>query len=398
MSHLTYTWELGGGSGHIGGFAAVAKLLDSRHHKVSFVVKDLVKAESLIGNLGFRYFQAPTRHGVSNQHRSAASYSELLLINGFDDEIELRARVKAWINLFEALSPELLIIDHSPTALVAARATAIPYVLFGTGFFAPPEVSPLPSFRTWLQISQNHLEKMDNQVLTLTNKVLKTFNAEPLHTPADLFHCAENFLCTFEELDHYPKRKNAPYWGPRFESKSGDKPAWPKKGGKKLFVYIHPYYTNIHKLLETLQAANYSVLVYCPDIPAEFISKYQNQRVSFVDHPVQVDHIAKECNLVICNSGHGLVSAMLLAGMPLLLLPIHVEQLIIARKVTELGAGLFTLPENKQPDFKKMIDALLSDSKYNQAALRFAEKYADFDLHRKNNAVVERIEEILKQT
>ena len=138
------------------------------------------------------------------------------------------------------------------------------------------------------------------------------------------------------------------------------------------------------------------MLVYCPDLPAEIAGKYQNQRLLFVDKPVQVAHIARQCDMVICNSGHGLVSAMLLSGVPLMLLPIHVEQLIIARNVASLGAGLFVLPENRQPEFTKMIDALVNDKSYKTAARSFAEKYADFDINARNKEITQRIEEILK--
>ena len=396
MSHLIYAWELGGGSGHIGGFAAIANLLQSRHHKISFIVKDLVKAESLVGDRGFRYFQAPSRHVMTSQQGSAASYSGLLLISGFDREQALLARVKAWVNLLQILAPDLLIIDHSPTALLAAKILNIPFALFGSGFFAPPLMSPLPSFRTWLHIPPNHLEQADKQALAVINNVLSRFEVNPLPTLCDLFEGKENFLCTFKELDHYPMRDNATYWGPRFDSDSGDEIAWPKKGRKKIFVYVHPYYPNLASLLETLQASDYSIVIYCPGIAAEYIRKYEGKQMVFTDHALRVAHIAKQCDLVICNAGHGLVSAMLLTGTPLLLLPIHVEQLIIARLVAGFGAGLFALPENKQPPFKKMMDSLLGEKSFKQAAVAFADKHTDFDIHERDKTIVDRIEEILK--
>jgi len=396
MSHLAYAWELGGGAGHIGGFAAIARSLQSSGHEVTFIVKDLVNTEALVGDRGFPVFQAPTRHITATQPQITASYSGMLLSNGFDQELALRARVKAWVNLLKTLAPELLIIDHSPTALVAARILSIPYVLFGTGFFAPPILSPMPSFRTWLHIPPGRLEQTDIQVIHNVNKVLTQFAAEPLNSLSDLFAAQESFLCTFKELDHYPMRTNASYWGPRFESENGDEATWPLKGRRKIFVYVHPYYPNLHNLLEALQKTEYSVLVYCPGIPVEFIGKYQHQRLIFTHNPVRLDHIAKQCDLVVCNSGHGMVSAMLLSGIPLLLLPIHVEQLIIARHVAGLGAGLFVLPENRQPQLDKTIDSLLNNKSFKKTAQAFAEKYADYDIYECDKAIVDRIEEILK--
>ena len=59
MSRIIYAWELGAGYGHLAAFLPLAKALRAAGHEVIFVVKELTHAETLLGQQGFAYLQAP---------------------------------------------------------------------------------------------------------------------------------------------------------------------------------------------------------------------------------------------------------------------------------------------------------------------------------------------------
>ena len=67
-----------------------------------------------------------------------------------------------------------------------------------------------------------------------------------------------------------------------------------------------------------------------------------------VDQPVDIAAAARECDVAILNGTHASTAAVLLAGKPILQLPLFLEQQLIAQNVERLGAGLTA--SIKQPE------------------------------------------------
>jgi UDP-N-acetylglucosamine:LPS N-acetylglucosamine transferase len=137
--------------------------------------------------------------------------------------------------------------------------------------------------------------------------------------------------------------------------------------------------------------------------------------------PLKLSAILRDCDLVISHAGNGTVAATLLAGIPQLLLPTQLEQMLLSRRVVELGAGMIAearpaagtkeekgkekgkdsnpvetpAKARKPPDYAKLLDNLLKKTKYRQAARAFAKKYARFSQARQINLMANRVEEIL---
>ena len=85
---------------------------------------------------------------------------------------------------------------------------------------------------------------------------------------------------------------------------------------------------------------------------------------------------------------------MLLAGKPLLLLPLMLEQRLTADAVVRLGAGERAAP-NDVASVREKLDALLGSDGHAAAARRFAENHADFDPAAQVEKIVRRVEELL---
>ncbi|NOZ53056.1 MAG: glycosyltransferase family 1 protein [Gammaproteobacteria bacterium] len=395
MGHILFTWELGGGAGHISGFLPVARQLKEQGHSVQLIVNDVVTAEWLLAGEDIDYMQAPLYLQSSHKSVASSSYSGILLNRGFADEKSLLARVKAWLTLYRLTKPDLILHDFSPTALLASRALSIQTALYGAGFFTPPLMLPLPNFRPWMPVKTQQLLATDARVLSVVNNVLVTLEQPPLTALKDLFDVEENFLCTLNELDHYPERPGAVYWGPRFDSMQGVIPQWLPTEGKKIFVYVHSFYPHLEKLLRDIHACGYSCLIYSPGISNALVRKYRSDVIDFSDKPLQLQAVVKECQLIICNAGLGIVSASLLAGIPMLLLPIHVEQLIVAKRAAAEKAALYEMPENKKNNFKKQIKLLMENNSFTTAARAFATRYHHFNMADMQKQVVARCEEMM---
>lgn len=379
MARVVYVWEMGGGYGHIARFVPVARELRQRGHEVIFVLKDLAHIERLLGESGFPYLQAPVRWPDLQKIPPANSYAEILRNSGFAETSGLLARAKAWRTLYGLLAPDLLLFDHAPTALLAARGLAKPRALFGTGFFSPPRISPLPSIRPWLRLSEKVLLNSERQVLSVTNAVIEEIGGSKLDKLADLFDIEEDFLCTFPELDHYPDRVNARYWAPILELEDGAEPIWPEAGERRIFAYLKPQYPAIETILKQLGKCSWSVLMHVPGVPPAWLRAFNSEHLRIDPRPINMRQAVEQCDLAICHGGAGTISAMLLGGKPLLMLPMHVEQALSSRRVEALGAGVVIGEEMKKPNIKAGILEIMSKQQYSESAAKFARHYSAFD-------------------
>lgn len=84
-------------------------------------------------------------------------------------------------------------------------------------------------------------------------------------------------------------------------------------------------------------------------------------------------------DLVICHAGHGTVAATLLMGVPLLLMPTQLEQLLLAGKLNQLKLSNTIDIRAKQTEFGKAIKDALNDQECEKRVKLFAEHYKGFD-------------------
>ena len=146
-------WELGAGYGHLQTFPDLTLTLRNRGHEVVFVVRDLSLAESVLGRHGFDCLQAPV-WPTHKAHPPTACFAEILTRFGYNHPDGLVSLVKAWRKLYGLLAPDVLLVNYSPTALLAAEGLDVPRLMIGTGFECPPMSAPLPSLMPWKNVSE----------------------------------------------------------------------------------------------------------------------------------------------------------------------------------------------------------------------------------------------------
>ena len=83
-----------------------------------------------------------------------------------------------------------------------------------------------------------------------------------------------------------------------------------------------------------------------------------------------------------------------MAGKPLLLLPMHLEQFLLARRVVEMGAGLVISSEQPANDLSAFIMALLNNPAYAENARAFSTKYSSFGQSIVIENLVRRVDEL----
>jgi len=395
VARILFTWELGGGMGHVAPYLTLAKGLRQKGHEVAFSLRDLRLAEISLGAEDFAYFQAPVMLGTAeNEIASPYTFAQILHNVGYGNLRLLTGLAKGWRNLFDTYQPDLVIFDHSPTALLASRGMCFKKVIIGNGFFIPPDITPPPLLRTNPPPDMATLRHFEKQILANINQVSARLENKHLDRITQLYEADDKIIMSFKELDHYQMRPQdgVTYWGMN-RSGLGSRPDWPKCKGKRIYAYLKPFQA-LQQLLLHLQKLEASVIIYAPELSESAMQKYSSANLQFSRSPLDLEQTASSCDIAITNSNYATVVEFLLAGKPVLLLPLFLEQALLAFRVENVGAGVIGASHHAKHIISR-LDALLNDPKYTRSAENFAKKYAGFDVGTMESKLIDHINSLL---
>lgn len=399
MATILFAWELGGGYGHLSRLLPVARELQRRGHDVVFAVRDLLSAEILLQPHGIATFQAPIWLGQITNLPEPISYAEMLMRFGYLNAQVLTGLARAWRHLVQTLQPGLIVLDHAPTALLGTRNLGLPRVNLGDGFCIPPSTHPMPPFRAWQKENLVRLRDSEQHVLGTSNAVLTALGDPPLNTLADLLACDEQLFCSFAELDHYPHhtahRNPSQHIGPIFSLGQGAAVEWPDADGPKVFAYLKPEYRPLDSVLGELSKLQASVLVHVPGAARKTLQSFTTDRMAFSTAPLDMEEVRTSCDWALCHGGAGATAALLLAGKPLMLFPMHMEQVMTARRLESLGVATSVTPDAAGQLPRPMVKRVLANAALAKAAQVFALQHAHYQQEATVSVAVNRCEALL---
>lgn len=394
MASILYAWEFGANLGHVGAFMPLARTLREQGHEVHWMVTQPAVVGDFLASTGFSWLAAPSVPELARPG-PPLTYADILLRFGYADARSLFGLVGGWREAMRLTGARLVLADHAPTALLAARSLGLPVMLFSNGFTAPPRVSPLPNMRPWAPLPEQTIRQLDLAALSAINAVLSRYQCSPLQHLAELFDVAEEALVSFPELDHYADRGPARYWGSLPSAGTGQPVAWPTGGGKRIFAYLRPESPHHEAVLAALLALGQATVIYFPKLPSTLAARFAAPHLRFLEHPADIAQMTREADLAVTYASLATTTAFLLAGKPLLLLPGHLEQFLVARRVEAMGAGRLVNPEQPPGDLSAVLADLIGNPSWRGNAQAFAAKYAAFDQQAVIGNLVRRINEIL---
>lgn len=393
MAHFYLCWELGAGLGHAARLKSLALPLRARGHRVSLVLRDLVQPRRLLADSALALLQAPVwLHRTAGLPAVQTSLAEILLAVGYLDADALAGLCEGWRGLLRQGQADLVIADYAPTALLAARSLGIPGVAVGTGFQVPPAGQPLPPLvlNEADPPSPARLRAAEARVLDSANRVLSLHGAPPLAHACALLRGDDALLCTWPELDHYARGGDGPWLGPNLAPPAGGEAAWPAGTGPRVFAYLRAGHPGSREALEALVRQGCRVLCYMPEVAGGAPAPVASPQLAFARAPVSMASALDGCELVACHAGEATTTQALLAGRPLLMLPVSAESFLMARRVAQIKAGI-NAPAGPR-DWDGCVRALLDAPRYREAAGAFARRYAGFDGARQAEALADRLE------
>lgn len=189
----------------------------------------------------------------------------------------------------------------------------------------------------------------------------------------ELVASSHQALFTLKELDNYAGlRRDAGYWGVP-PGPAGAVPHWPEGEGKRIFVYGQPF-PGLPQMLEDLDKSGHRSLVYISKLSQEERQRLESTHMHYADRLLDMTAVSRECDCAVMTNGHGTTTAMLLAGKPVLILPQHLEMLLIGMSVHDQGVGLVA-PALNPEGIRTKLGRILSEESFSVAARTVAERY-----------------------
>jgi len=390
MGNIVFAWELGGHTGHVTTLMPVARALQARGHDVQFLLRDARSGADLEGAGEIPRAPAPIWSGPAT-YENPLNFGQILHNFGYQFPDSVRQLIDSWRERLAGV--DAVVANVAPAAHIAARTLGIPSFEISQGFHVPPATMPAPPLRHWEPASRAELEAGDRAVLAAVNATLGAHGAALLGSIGDLF-AGRSLLLTYPELDIYPERGPADYYGVTRSAEGSAVPEWPAGSGPKVFGYLYNYFAGLEPLLAALERLQARTLLLCRGANRELVQRHAGGCVQVLNEPMAVSRVLPQADVVVCHGSHQMTAQSLLAGKPLLMLPTQLEQFLIMWRVVRLGVGLGIDPAVPDADYGKAVDELATQG-YAAKARAFAQKYAAHDPDAALATMIQRVEAAL---
>jgi UDP:flavonoid glycosyltransferase YjiC (YdhE family) len=390
MARVLCAWEFGGDLGHVRRLIPIAVELRALGHEVAVAFRDsafldMARAE------GFEAFLAPLLRTPRIVNPSPLNFSDVLLNLGFDDRLGMAGALRGWRSLYDLVAPDVLVADYAPTALIAARAAGIARITVGSGFALPVLDDPLPALRPWAMTDPRVLRALDDRLVDSVRAALGATATSAIAQARELFDATAHLLCTFPEIDPFGPRGGVEYVGPQGDAAPGVDLRWSTASGARVFAYLKPRNPRFEDVLGGLRGLDAEVVVAAPGLASAQAQAASSARLRVVGAPVNLDLLLPEASLCVAHAGPGLAARALVAGVPMALLPLQLEQFLIARRIVEGGSAALVSPEEAAPDFREWFAILLSRDDLRGAAARHAAAHGGYSFAAATQRACERI-------
>lgn len=377
MARVLIAWELGEAFGHLARCLRLAEGLVARGHGVTLALKDVRLPAGQGLAPGITVLPAPLTPQAGAGSSPPVNYADVLRVSGFADARDVAARLNAWQGIFALARPDVLVADHAPTALLAARLADIPHLAIGNGFAIPPAVSPWPSIRPWEAVSDQALATAEARLDRVTDAALKAMSQAKAVRVRDLFG-AHDILDTFAELDHCGARPDGRYVGPIVSVPQALRVAWQSREAPKVLAYLRSAVPGFPAILQALARLDAEVLCIAPGMKPEMAKRCATRRLRIALAPVDLPSLLPDAQLAVSYGNSGFSTQALLAGVPLAMRPRHVEQALFAHRVVALGAGKLLSGRIDADSVTPSLQELLGNPAYRQAARAFRDRHCHF--------------------
>jgi len=360
-------WESGGGLGHVAPMRLVARALIERGHAPVMALRDVVETAPMLKDEPYPVLQGPywsrPTPTIRGRPFSAATFSDILAVNGFADAEALSAMLRAWDGLIDVVRPDLVVAEYAPLLALAAHAR-VPTVLFGSGFTVPP--ADLPVYPRL----QPRVEPVatQNRILAVIQEAQRRRGKPAPETLPAVLACERRFPCTFPELDPYRAVRRETVIPPLTDLP----PPLPAPARPAFFAYLAADAPGLTKILSALAKSGIPGGVYLRHPSPALREAVRKSGLTLYEEPQPLARVLPDASVVIHHGGAGTAEACLAAGRPQLLFPRHLEQSMTGRALRDLGVGLALSHDSREEATAKTVREAAGDGAAQERAAALA--------------------------
>lgn len=394
--YLFTTWE---GGGHVQPLLLAAREAMDAGHTV-LVLSDACNAgDAAPLGLPFRcWITAPSQVGKSREDDRLKDHeadNPLEVIHRLLDRVmtgPARAYADDTLAAIEAFGPDVIVSQELLLGvMVAAEAQKLPLALFAANIWSLPTLPGAPPFGAGMPQATTEEERamhaMVSQMsrsfyqagLPALNGARQALDLPPLDDLFDqLNHAGQILMATSLAFDFAPDPLPAPfsYVGPYLADPTWVEPFTSQEGDAPLVLvsFSSLYQAQERALQAVIDALGRlpvrAVVTTGPTLsPDEFVAPGNVTIVRAAPHGLLLERSA----LFVTHAGHGSTLRPLLAGVPLLCLPMGRDQNDNAARVTARGAALRLAPDASVEAISAAIGELLNTPSYREAAAALGE-------------------------
>jgi hypothetical protein len=353
-------WEIGEGLGHLPTLKAIAAGLQAQDWRVIFALRDIEGTRASLASFDVRILQAPHWANATAVKNPSFTYADILAANGFGTAADLRKLVEAWDNVFDDVKPDLLVAEHSPSALVAAFGR-IPAAIVGNGvLMAPAHEAAFPSL--------GHAASGAVSQTAILNVIKEALPERAPLTLTEPFRGVFRGVYSFPQLDPYRDMRRDAQLGP-IEAMP---PLTPVPQKRNLFIYSAGDYVLIDELTAVMMELGPKASAYFRGSLGARSAILQSRGVTMFSVAPSLNEILPIASTVFSHAGSGLASAALAAGRPQILNPRHGEADMTAKLLEELGIAIVLNPLERGR-LREAVERMNTDKSFAAAAQRAGE-------------------------
>jgi UDP:flavonoid glycosyltransferase YjiC (YdhE family) len=168
---------------------------------------------------------------------------------------------------------------------------------------------------------------------------------------------------------------------------------WPDGAGERVYVELDPRHPALGAIVEALGRLGLPTMVEAPGMPARQADAIERATVQVTTTGNRTS-ILSGCDIVICQGQEVAVPA-LLAGKPLLRLPVFQEQMMTLHRVATQGLGHGVEPTADAAAVDAAVRRLVDDRACRLRAVNFARLYDGYRTGVAIDAIADAIDEML---